>query len=273
MGIFNENIIKSALIKKTLHKSIKQRMIYFRIAFLAFFLLFVQVAISGQGFNERIYQSYISGDMELWLKVMNEMEALHESIRSDDLLYDLAIAQYGYIAFSISAGKNDQAKEYLEMLEDNLELLENSYNEPAEIHALKGAAQGYKIGINPYKAVFFGRKAFNENNLAMELNPNIAQVWMEKGNIELYKPEIFNPNPMEAAAIYLKAIKLYESDDQPINHNWLYLNTLSSLATAYIGSGHYDKANRVYLKILEKEPDIEWIRDEVYPDFKRKHGF
>ncbi|MCF8225815.1 MAG: hypothetical protein K9J30_08040 [Bacteroidales bacterium] len=53
----------------------------------------------------------------------------------------------------------------------------------------------------------------------------------------------------------------------------MHLNTLSDLADAYIESELFADANRVYLKILEAEPEFAWIRDEVYPAFRRKYGF
>jgi len=244
-----------------------QRVIFF------FLLLFLSAQIYSQGFNEQIYNAYISGNMEQWKEVMNEMQSTIDLVKSEDLTYDLVIAQYGYIGFKINAGEKDEAKKYIRFIEDNLDFLENTYPDPAKIHAIRGAVQGYKVGLNAYKALFFGRKAFTENNVAMELSPDDPQVWMEKGNIELFKPEIFNPDSREAAKIYSKSIRLYEADRANLKYNWLYLNTLINLATAHITSGDYAAANLVYEKLLKHEPALKWVKDEVYPAFKRKHGF
>jgi hypothetical protein len=84
---------------------------------------------------------------------------------------------------------------------------------------------------------------------------------MEKGNIEFYKPAIFGSSSVEAAKIYAKSVRLYEADRQGLKHNWLYLNTLRSLADAYIASEMYREANDVYQKMLRVEPRLIWLRE------------
>ncbi len=237
----------------------------------AYLLLLAWIPGFSQGFEERIYEAYISGEMADWQRAMGEMEQVWESTGSHELLYDLVVAQYGYIAWLISQEKDKEAREYVKQAEEYLEILLERSPGNARAHAMLGAIYGYKIGLNAYKAVVFGKKSFSENKLALELDPDDPQVWMEKGNIEFYKPAIFGSSSVEAAKIYEKSVKLYEADSQGLKHNWLYLNTLRSLADAYIASEMYRKADGVYQKMLRVEPRLKWMREEIYPAFLKKY--
>ncbi len=241
-----------------------------KILLIQFFLCTVFTMTHAQ--NSEFYAAYISGEMEHWKQNMDDMEERYYSSRSNELLYDLTIAQYGYIAYCMSTKKKQQAKEYVHKAEKNADKMLSYNNDWARAHALKGAIYGFKAGQTPYMAPIFGSRAIREIAIAFELDPGDPHIWMEKGNIDLYKPAIFGGDKKDAIKYYLKAIELYEMDSVKLENNWLYLNTLSGLASAYIKTKQIKKANRTYQKILGLEPNFEWIRDEVYPEFKRKYG-
>jgi tetratricopeptide (TPR) repeat protein len=241
---------------------------------LLYIVLFTWIAdctVVAQGFDERIYEAYISGEMGDWHRAMGEMEQMWESTGSHELLYDLVVAQYGYIAWMISQERDKEAREYVKQAEEYLEIILARSPGNARAHALLGAIYGYKIGLNAYKAVVFGKRSFSENNLALELDPGDPQVWMEKGNIEFYKPAIFGSSSVEAARIYRKSVELFEADREGLKYNWLYLNTLRSLADAYIASEMYHEAKEVYLKMLRVEPRLKWMKEKVYPEFLKQY--
>ncbi len=235
------------------------------------FTLIADFVVGAQGFDERIYEAYITGEMGDWHRAMGAMEQVWESTGSYEMLYDLVVAQYGYIAWLISQEQDKEAREYVKRTEEYLEIILERSPGNARAHALLGAIYGYKIGLSAYKAVVYGRRSFSENNLAHELDSRDPQVWMEKGNIELYKPVIFGSSSVEAARIYRKSVELYESDPEGLENNWLYLNTLRSLADAYIASEMYREANTVYLKMLRVEPRLKWLREKVYPEFLKRY--
>jgi tetratricopeptide (TPR) repeat protein len=241
--------------------------------FISIFFLAIAFSASSQGFKERIYAGYVSGEMNDWYLAMEEMESIWKRTGSYDMLYELVVAQYGYIAYCISVEEDKIARQFVAKAEDNLELILEKTPGMARAHALLGAVYGFKVGLNPYKAVVFGTRAFSENKLAFELDPLDPVVWMEKGHIEFYKPAIFGSSSIEAAKMYRRAVELYEKNPEELRYNWLYINTLRSLADAYIDAGSYDKANAVYLKVLAFEPGLKWMHEEVYPAFKKKYGF
>lgn len=242
------------------------------INFIALFLVINPLVVKGQDLEQQIYEAFITGEMDLWEDAINQLQTTWEQTGNHGVLYDLVVAQYGYIAFLIADKEKKEARVYVKRAEANLERLLEYRDNWARAHALLGAIYGFKVGLDPYKAVVFGKRSFDENNRAFELAPNDPQVWMEKANIELYKPSIFGSNAPEAVKMYAKAVSLYETSGES-DKNWLYLNTLSGLATAQIEAGQLNKANETYRKLLRAEPEFKWIRDEIYPAFRKKHGF
>lgn len=250
----------------------KQNVLMVPLILLFLLTLFFPMSLSAQGFAERIYAAYVAGEMEDWRQVMTEMETLWEVTDSDDLLYDLIVAEYGYIAYAIGVDKKKEARVLVRKTEDRLQLLLEAHPEMARAHALLGAIYGFKIGLDPYKAPVLGLKSFDANARAMELDPGDPQVLVEKGHIEFFKPAIFGGSSEEAARIYGQAVALYEQNPEELEYSWLYLNAMRSLADAYVASEQYRKADAVFRKILRVEPRLEWIRDKEYPRFLEKYG-
>lgn len=240
--------------------------------FLFLFIFGIPRSLSAQGFEERIYEAYVAGEMEEWRRVMTEMEAVWELTGSDDLLYDLIVAEYGYIAYAIGTDMKKEARVLVRKTGDRVELLLKAHPDMARAHALLGSIYGYKIGLDPYKAPVLGLKSFDANARAMELDPTDPQVLVEKGHIEFFKPAIFGSDSEEAARIYSQAVGMFEKNPEELKYSWLYLNALRSLADAYIASGQYREADATFKKILRVEPRLEWIRDKEYPRFLKKYG-
>jgi len=202
------------------------------------------------------------------------MDRMERKLGSDEnykALLDLTIAQYGYIAYCMSVDQKKKAKEYVLKAEVNAKKMLEHDSKWARVHALLGAIYGFKAGQAPYKAPVLGIRAMKEVNKAFVLDPKDPHIWMEKGNIDLYKPAIFGGNKHDAIRYYLKAIELFENDSDKIGESWLYLNTLSGLATAYVRTEQIKKADQTYQKIIDLEPDFTWIREDVYPEFRKKY--
>ena len=200
---------------------------------------------------------------------MDKMEQEYQGANME-VLFDLTIAQYGYIAYCMAIDQKKLASDYVKKAKLNAEIMLDHDPKWARAHATRGALYGFEAGQAPYKAIVIGPRANKEVDKAMVLDPANPYIWMEKGNIDLYKPKIFGGNKHDAIKYYLKSVELYEEDTQLTEKNWLYLNTLMGLAAAYVKTGHIKRADQTYLKILEVEPDYIWIRDDVYPKFREK---
>lgn len=235
-------------------------------------LLVLPAVIRGQGYESRIYRAYVTGRMDRWKEVMNEIERTYLSTGNQALLFELADAEYGYIAYLLSEGRKKEARKILEKAERHVDRLLRSDPGNPVTYSLLGALYGFRISLEPLKAPFYGRKSVDANEKALELGPEEPRAWLEKANIEFYKPAIFGGSKKEAVVLYEKAVRLFESSPGRTENNWIYLNSLIALATAYEETEAVGKADRVYRKMLELEPDLLWIREEVYPDFREKHS-
>ncbi len=227
------------------------------------------IGINGQ--NAKLYDAYISSQMDLWKIEMDKMEQEYGTGINMEMLFELTIAQYGYIAYCMAMDQKKMVKDYVKKAGVNATRMLDHDPKWARAHATRGAIYGFEAGQAPYKGIVLGVRAIKEVDKAMVLDTANPYIWMEKGNIDLYKPTIFGGNKHEAIKYYLKAIELYEADPQEIENNWLYLNTLNGLASAYVRTDRIKKADRTYRKILEVEPGFKWIRDDVYPKFRRKY--
>ncbi|MDA3822076.1 MAG: hypothetical protein PF450_05625 [Bacteroidales bacterium] len=234
------------------------------------FLLFSP--LKAQSLNEQIYDSYIKGDMLKWEAVMGEMERAWQHTKNYDLLFDFTIAQYGYIAFCLTQDDKDLAREIVEEAFNNANLMIKRDPNWTQAHALLGAIYGFKVGMNPLRVYAYATKSSEENKIALSLAPNNPNVWMEKGNYELYKPAVFGGSKKDAIGNYKKSVALFETNKSELEYNWLYLNTLNGLAKAYIKTGNFKQADFTYKKILRVEPNISWIKERDYPKFLEKYG-
>ncbi len=225
----------------------------------------------GNEFREQIYRAYISGKMDRWKEIMEEMERRYRSTGNLELLYDLAEAEYGYIGWLISGKEKREARRMLERSEQRIELLLENNIKTARTYSILGAYFGYRVGLEPLRAPVYGPKSEEANQAALEAGPNEPQAWMERANIEYYKPAIFGGSKEAAVPLYEKAVRLYETDESRSHHYWLYLNCMTGLAMAYENTGSTGKAGDLYRRILRIEPDFLWVRDDLYPRFRKNH--
>lgn len=228
--------------------------------------------IEGQSYKERVYQSFISGDIYTWAIVLKDMENEYNRCKDISLLYEIAIAQYGYLGFAITRDEKDLARETLMKAEQNVEILLKKNPRWPEVLALRGALYGLNIALDPIKTVTYGKRAFYGNEDAMKYGKSNAQVWMEKGNFEHYKPIIFGRDLDLAINAYRKSLDLYEGERAGIEHNWLYLNTMLNLARAYIEADQITKADQTYQRLLQLEPGLKWLKEKEYPRFLKEHS-
>jgi len=234
------------------------------------FILFIATS-AADAQNKDFYDAYVGNRMDIWKTQMDKLEMAGRGIQSYDDLLDLTVAQYGYIAYCMSMEQKKKAKEYVLKAEVNAKKMLRHDPEWARVHALLGAIYGFKAGQAPYMAPVLGIRAGREINKAFDLDKEDPHIWMEKGNVDLYKPAIFGGNKYDAIDYYLRAIDLFEKDKDKISESWLYLNTLSGLATAYVRTDQIKKADQIYLKLLKVEPEFKWIADDVYPKFRKKY--
>ncbi|WP_347838215.1 tetratricopeptide repeat protein [uncultured Draconibacterium sp.] len=233
-------------------------------------LLFI-VAVSGisRATNkDKIYRAYISNRMDTWKTVIDRMEL--NKTRDTVFIAELVNYQYGYIGYCLGMRNKQAAKLYLDLAQNNLDILEEKSNNAPLIHAYKAAFYGFKIGINPIKAPVLGRQCVKHVNRALELNPKLPFAHIQYGNTYFYMPAVFGGSKKVAIEHFLMAIKLMEKEPDSLKNDWNYLSILSATGQSYEEIEEYEKAKAIYEKVLKIAPDFQWVKDDLYPNIKTK---
>ncbi len=202
---------------------------------------------------------------------MEQMEQDYSDNSDPELLYDLLEAEYGYTGWLVSVKRKKEAEEVLKSAERHMALLTDLGLDNARVYSLKGAFYGFQIMLEPVRAPKLGRLSMEANEKALELDPEEPQVWLERANMDYYRPVVFGGSKRKAVPSYEKAVELFESSSERSRENWVYLNCMAGLGIAYENTRKFSEAGKVYRKILVLEPSFKWVKEELYPQFQEKH--
>lgn len=214
-----------------------------------------------------IYRSYITGNMSKWEKVIRQLEQENQNNAIGRL--ELVNCYYGYTGWLIKEEEEDLAEEYIRKAEKLIDKILELEPKNATVWAYKGAFIGLDIGMHTYKAMVLGPKSIEYIDKAIALDADNIQGQIEKGNASYYTPGIFGGSKPRAIEAYKNAIRLMELKGMS-EHNWMYLNSLTILAQAYEKTDQPAMAEQTYKKILKIEPDFKWVKEELYPAFRKK---
>ncbi len=232
-------------------------------------LLLSLTFMKAQDYRSAIYQAYLLEEMDKWKELMEQMEEEYSRNSDAGLLYDLLEAEYGYMGWLVSGKQKEEAEKVLENAEKHMALLEEQGLDNARVYSLKGAFYGFQIMLDPLKAPSLGKASMNANEKAMSLDPKEPQVWMEKANMDYYRPAIFGGSKKKAVPMYEKAVVLFESSPERISENWVYINCLAGLGIAYENTKKFSEAGKVYRKLLKLEPSYKWVKEDLYPHSRK----
>ncbi len=234
------------------------------------FILFFSFNNLMANYKVNIYKAYISNDMGKWKNTIDRMNM--EINKTNDFILELVNYQYGYIAWCIGNDKNNEGEKYLELAEKNIQLLEKKSFKLSYVNSYKSAFYGFRIGLNVLKAPFIGPKSIDCAELAIKLDKTNPYGYIQYGNSQYYMPAAFGGSKKTAIEYYLEAEKLMAIKANEIKEDWNYLNLLTIIGKAYDDIGNYKVAKLYYEKILKIEPDFLWVKNELYPNIKKKIG-
>lgn len=217
-----------------------------------------------------IYRGYISGDMQLWKRGMEELRAKYLREPASCTLFTLAEARYGYIGFLLGTGDKAGARPLIDEFEADLEKLSVYPEYRAETEAFKVSLLGFRMGLNTARAVTLGPRALKQLQAAMEAGGKNPAVWIEKANSEAHMPAFAGGSKFKAVESYREALRLYEADKGLTDCNWRYLNTMVLLGQLLDKMEDYEGAREAYQKALRREPGFQWVRDELLPAVEKK---
>jgi tetratricopeptide (TPR) repeat protein len=227
-------------------------------------LLTMVFCLAARGNNKsEIYSAFITGDMQQWKQVMEKMD--NNKTLQPDYILELVNYQYGYIAWCIGNEMDDEAEECLKRADENIEFLEGKKYDLSMVYAYKAAFYGYRIGMNVYKAPFYGPKSYSWAENSISQNKNNPFAYLQYANVQFYMPSAFGGSKKEAIEYYTKAEKLMEQDMKQALGDWNYLNLLTTIANAYKQLKQPDKAKNYFEKILKIEPNYSWVKNYLYP--------
>ncbi|RPI46589.1 MAG: hypothetical protein EHM46_00405 [Bacteroidetes bacterium] len=248
--------------------------------FLPVVLIFCSISLISQDragntgeYRPEIYHAYLDSRMDRWKDVLDEMETRYAAEPGNELLYEICEASYGYIAWCISVKRKQEAGIRLDRAQEYLDEFLKLDGTNARAWALQGAFYGFRVGLEPLKAAFYGRRSYEANEKALKLDPGEPQAWMEKAHIAFYKPAVFGGSDHEAVPLYERAVWLFENTPGRMKESWIYLNCLAGLGIACEKTGQVSMAGEVYRKILRLEPAFSWVRDELYPEYLEKRRY
>lgn len=230
-------------------------------------LLFLWALSVEASFKTQIYHAYTNNKMNVWKNVIDNMQK--QKNKSDVFLLELINYQYGYIGWCIGSERDKEARKYLDLARKNLNMLISNKFALSMAYGYKAAFIGYEIGIDNYKAPFIGSKSYDYVADAFEYNPDNYFAYLQKANIEFFMPAIFGGSKQKAIENYLKALAVYESNNDT-SGDWNYLNLYSILINAFIRMEDYPNAVKYCKKALDIEPGFLWVKNDLYPEALEK---
>lgn len=220
------------------------------------------------GFQDMIYQAYVHNRMGLWESTLQAMEFQYGNRPDDQLLYDILLAQYGLIGYYLGTEQKQAAAALLKKAENYLDKMEKIPGYEAQSSLFKAAFNAFHIGLRPIRSVQLGPPSYGLISRGIELDPDYARGYIERGNLLYYAPAVFGGSKSKALEYYLKAIDMMEAS-MAYNQRWLYLGTLVSVSNAYAETGDTESAIAILKKALTFEPDFQWVRDELLPGLQK----
>ncbi len=233
-----------------------------------FFLLILIAVKLNASYRSEVYYAYVNNSMEKWKSVIDRMNLIEN--KSDELLHELVNYQYGYIGYCIGFNKKSEAKKYLDLAEQNIEILENNDYDLSVINAYKCAFYGFRIGLNKLSAPINGLKSLEYGRTALELDKNNYFAWIQYGNIQFYMPAAFGGSKKEGIEYFIMAKELLEKNPDDLDENWNYLSLMVLIGQSYTYIDEFNSALAIYEDILKLEPDFLYVKNELYPDLLKK---
>lgn len=215
-----------------------------------------------------IYNAYISNNMNLWKKTIDEMN--QQKVKSLDFRIELLNYQYGYIAYCIGNDKKEMAESYIKQGEINIYILEKTGNFASLVNSYKSAFYGYKIGLSILKAPFIGPKSVECAKLAMRQDANNPYGFIQYANSQFYMPSAFGGSKKVALEYYKMAESIMRKKEKLFKDDWNYLSLLAMIAKTYTELNDYINAKAYYENLLKLEPNFLWVKNELYPELLKK---
>lgn len=232
-------------------------------------LLLSAVGMQSQSAQKKaFYRTFVNREMYKWGDLIRSCET-NTAPKTIDQKLELINYYYGYIGHLMNKKKHDAAEEYIDKGQDLIDNVIKLSPHNSTALSYKGAFIGFKMGFNKVKAVYLAPKCMLEINKAYKLDHENAQIIINKANLLFYSPSALGGDKDDALQLYHKAMVIMEKN-KDTDHNWNYLNLLTTIAIGLDKTDKSREAKKMYEKILKIEPDYKWVRDDLYPNLLKR---
>ncbi|MEO0232687.1 MAG: hypothetical protein ABIL90_01930 [candidate division WOR-3 bacterium] len=134
----------------------------------------------------------------------------------------------------------------------------------SDAYALLGSLYGMKAkGL--FKGMVYGPKSEKNFKRAKEIDSLNPRVYYLEGISFLYKPKEFGGSVQKAIKNFKRAINIFEKGKGERGIiNWGHLECMMFLGISYEKVDSLDKAENIYKKVLEIDPDYGWAKYRLY---------
>jgi tetratricopeptide (TPR) repeat protein len=234
-------------------------------AFLLIIFLFITVFVQASNAEQlkcRFQQMYIHGEMNSWKVLVDSMRKTKITADENEVLL---FAEYGLIGYLIGIEDKKSGRSELEKFEKHIDEGLKKQPQNASFYALKAASVGYRIWLQPYKAVYLGTDNQKAIDKALLYRKNEPLPLIESANALYFRPIFAGGDKKKAVNLYKQALEIYKKSD---HCQWLYLHIYTWLGQYYAHKGDKTTARNLYNDILKEYPNYNWVKNELLPELE-----
>lgn len=194
-----------------------------------------------------IEQALTSSDLETLSKLSHELTG-----------YEAAFANYRLAMCANNKQQSDLAKSSINTSIEQLEALDKSQTSNAEVKALLAMAYGYKISLQPHKAMYLGPKSLEKIESAEALENTNPRVLLAKGLNKAHTPAIFGGDRDEAIQILSQSIEAFSKDDS--DYQWGHAEAYTWRGIMHQQKEQAELAKADWEMALNVAPNYGWAK-------------
>lgn len=190
---------------------------------------------------------------------------MKEQAKKGYLHYYVALCDYRLTIYYMTENQMDQAeihtKESQKHLEQAMELMP-SWGEPAALYA---SMLGFEIAFDWSKAMALGMESNEYMAKALDMEPDNPRILYMKGSSELFTPEAYGGGADKALETFSQAVKLFEKEEveDPLKPSWGKEEAITFLGMAYEQTGEKNKAEELYRRALDVNPEFGLAKENL----------
>jgi len=209
--------------------------------------------VKAQNLQDLQYGAYLKASKSLWERSISIAEKEFGTHS-----FEKAMAVYGLLNNTMATKDEDTFDDNVDEAVDLLKEIIEQDSDQGEAPAVLSSIYGLKMAYSPMKGIIYGSKSGSLMETAMKLQPESPLVQKLYGGSKLYTPEMFGGSAEKSASSFVRAISIYEANED--TNNWVYMDALVGLSIAYNKLEQKGKAKAILEKAVSLEPDFGWAK-------------